>query len=102
MTISKRAVLCAALLLCGSLGSAMPDEAAERQLIVAAINGNIDGVRVALKNGASINVRDSRGRTGSSSRGAGSWQGQWLREVGQRRLLKRSAAARLAAHTRQS
>ena len=63
MTISKRAVLCAALLLCASMGSATPDEAAERQLIVSAINGNIDGVRAALKNGASINVRDNRGRT---------------------------------------
>ena len=62
-TSLKRAVLCAALLLCASAGGAMPDEAAERQLIVSAINGNIDGVRQALKNGASINVRDNRGRT---------------------------------------
>lgn len=59
----KKAVLCAAFLLCWSVGSAMPDEAAERQLIVSAINGNTDGVRQALKNGASINVRDNRGRT---------------------------------------
>ena len=59
----KRAARCAALLLCWSVGSAMPDEAAERQLIVSAINGNVEGVGQALKNGASINVRDSRGRT---------------------------------------
>ena len=59
----KKAVLCAAFLLCWSVGSAMPDEAAERALIVSAINGNIDGVRHAIKNGASINVRDNRGRT---------------------------------------
>ena len=63
VTSLKRAVRCAALLLFCSVGSAMPDEAAERQLVVSAINGNIDGVRQALKNGASINVRDSRGRT---------------------------------------
>jgi len=62
-TILKRAVLCAALLLLCGIGGAMADETVERQLIVSAINGNIDGVRAALKNGASINVRDNRGRT---------------------------------------
>ena len=58
-----KAALCAAFLLCWNIPTAVADEAAERQLIVSAINGNIDGVRQALKNGASINVRDNRGRT---------------------------------------
>jgi uncharacterized protein len=58
----RKAVLGAAfLLLSQARGSA--DEAAERDLIVSAVNGNIDGVRRALKAGASIDVRDSHGRT---------------------------------------
>jgi uncharacterized protein len=61
--ILRKAALCAAFLLCWNAGSVMSDEVAERALIGSAINGNIDGVRRALKDGASINVRDVRGRT---------------------------------------
>ena len=62
LEFTRKAVLGAAfLLLLGARGLA--DEAAERDLIVSAINGDIDGVRRALKAGASIDVRDNRGRT---------------------------------------
>ena len=58
----RKAALGAAFLLLPSV-SGLADEAAERDLIVSAINGNVDGVRRALKAGASINVRDVRGRS---------------------------------------
>jgi ankyrin repeat protein len=58
----RKAVLGTAFLLLSRVGG-MADEAAERALIVSAINGDIDGVRRALKDGASINVRDVRGRS---------------------------------------
>ena len=59
----RKAALGAAFLLLSRLRSAIADEAAERDLIVSAINGSLDGVRRALKDGASIDVRDNRGRT---------------------------------------
>jgi ankyrin repeat protein len=62
-TISK-AALGAAFLLCA--GIVMPqasDSAADRALIVAAIKGDVAGVRRSLKEGATVDVRDNRGRT---------------------------------------
>jgi ankyrin repeat protein len=60
----RKAALGVAFLLCA--GVSMPqafDSIPDRTLVVSAIRGDIEGVRHALKAGASINVRDNRGRT---------------------------------------
>ena len=57
----RKAALGVAFLLCA--GVSMPqafDSIPDRALIVSAIKKDIDGVRDALKAGASINVRDNR------------------------------------------
>ena len=62
--ICKRAALGVAFLFaCAMAGPVAADEAAERALVVSAINGDLAGVKQALKAGASIDVRDLRGRT---------------------------------------
>jgi ankyrin repeat protein len=62
--ISRRAALGAALLLCaGPSASRASESPADRALIVAAMRGDTMGVKKALKDGATVDVRDTRGRT---------------------------------------
>lgn len=59
----KKAAFCAAFFFCGLSTPHASESAADRNLIVSAIKGDVEGVRRALKEGATINVRDNRGRT---------------------------------------
>jgi ankyrin repeat protein len=60
----RKAALGAAFLLCASMTMPQASEsAADRTMIVSAIKGDIEGVKGALKAGATVDVRDSRGRT---------------------------------------
>lgn len=59
----RRAAPVVALLLLFWQGSTGADEAAERDLIIAAGRGDVAGVRRALKAGATVDVRDVNGRT---------------------------------------
>ena len=62
--ISRSAALSAALFLCaGRAPSRASESAPDRALIVAAIKGDVAAVKKALKDGATVDVRDNRGRT---------------------------------------
>lgn len=64
LTTLAKAALGAAFLLCaGILMPQASESAADRTLIVAAINGDTAAVKRALKDGATVDVRDVRGRT---------------------------------------
>jgi ankyrin repeat protein len=59
-----KAALGAAFLLCAGIFMPQASEsAADRALIVTAIKGDLAGVKRALKDGATVDVRDNRGRT---------------------------------------
>jgi len=63
-SISRRAALSAAFFLCAGLPSSRASESApDRALIVSAIKGDVAAVRKTLKEGATVDVRDNRGRT---------------------------------------
>jgi ankyrin repeat protein len=62
-TFAKAALGAAFLLWAGISMPQASDSAADRALIVAAINGDLAAVKKALKDGATVDVRDIRGRT---------------------------------------
>ena len=62
--IFRRAALSAALFLWAGLAiSSASESAPDRALIVSAIKGDVTAVKRALKEGATVDVRDNRGRT---------------------------------------
>jgi ankyrin repeat protein len=63
INLFKKAAFCAAFFFAGMSMPQASDSISDRTLIVSAIKGDIGGVKRALKEGATIDVRDSRGRT---------------------------------------
>jgi ankyrin repeat protein len=59
----KKAAFCAAFFFASSSMPQASDSISDRTLIVGAVKGDISGVKRALKEGATIDVRDNRGRT---------------------------------------
>jgi ankyrin repeat protein len=62
-SIAKAALGAAFLLWAGIVMPQASESAADRTLITAAIKGDLAGVTRALKDGATVDVRDNRGRT---------------------------------------